>query len=140
MAGYQLLTLVGNVGKEDPEMRYTPSGKAVTNFSMAVGKTFTNAKGEKVTETQWFGVSVWGSAAEACHNYLKHGNRVMITGELRPIRKYTDSSGVEKYVTNHEVTASQVVFLENKNTGEKSESNGGYDAPPTVADDSDIPF
>ena len=61
---YHTLIIVGNVGK-DPEMRYTPSGQAVTSFSVATNKQYTNGQGETVKETIWFRVSAWGKQAEA---------------------------------------------------------------------------
>ena len=78
---YQTLILVGNLGK-DPEMRYTPSGKQVTSFSVATSHQYTNNNGETVKETVWFRVSVWNKQAEVCNQYLKKGSKVLVEGRL----------------------------------------------------------
>ncbi len=75
---YHQLIIVGNVGR-DPEMRYTPSGQAVTSFSVAANKQYTNAQGETVKETIWFRVSAWGNLAEVCNQYVKKGMKVLIS-------------------------------------------------------------
>ena len=78
---YHTIIIVGNLGK-DPEMRYTPSGQAVTNFSMATSRQYSDSNGQKVKETIWFRVSVWGKQAEACNQYLKKGRSVLVEGRL----------------------------------------------------------
>jgi single-strand DNA-binding protein len=70
---YQTIIIVGNLGK-DPEMRYTPNGSAVTSLNVASSRTYTDSAGQKVKETTWFRVSVWGKQAESVNNYLKKGN------------------------------------------------------------------
>ncbi|TFG49411.1 MAG: single-stranded DNA-binding protein, partial [Anaerolineales bacterium] len=80
---YQKITIAGNLGR-DPEMRYLPSGQAVTDLSVATNRTFTDSNGQKVTETTWFRVSVWGARAETVNQYLKKGSKVLIDGYLRP--------------------------------------------------------
>jgi len=69
---FQTLIIAGNLGR-DPEMRYTPSGQAVTNFSVAVNESFTSSSGERIQRTIWFRVSAWGKQAETCNQYLKKG-------------------------------------------------------------------
>ena len=78
---YQKITVVGNVGK-DAEMRYTPSGVAVTSFSVAANNQYTSSSGEQVKETVWFRVSAWGKQAEACNQYVKKGMLVLVEGRL----------------------------------------------------------
>jgi single-strand DNA-binding protein len=78
---YQTTIIVGNLGR-DPEMRYTPSGQAVTNLSVAVGESYTDGAGQKVERTTWFKVAVWGKQAEACNTYLKKGSKVLVEGRL----------------------------------------------------------
>jgi single-strand DNA-binding protein len=78
---FHKVTLVGNLGR-DPEMRYTPSGQAVTNLSVATSRRYTDSSGEMRDETVWFRVSVWGKQAEACHQYLKKGRQVFVEGRL----------------------------------------------------------
>ena len=80
---YHTVIIVGNLGR-DPEMRYTPNGSAVTSLSVATNRTYTDGTGQKVKETTWFRVSVWGKQAENVNNYLKKGSMVLVEGELRP--------------------------------------------------------
>ena len=79
----QELTLIGNLGN-DPEMRYTPAGKAVCNFSLATNRKWNDANGQEVQETTWFRVSTWGRQAEVCNQYLAKGRRVFVRGWLNP--------------------------------------------------------
>jgi single-strand DNA-binding protein len=80
---YHKLTIVGNLGR-DPEMRFTPSGQPVTNFSVAANRRYTGADGQVVNETAWFRVSIWGKQAEACSKYLRKGSKVLVEGTLVP--------------------------------------------------------
>jgi len=111
---YQKLILTGNVGR-DPEMRYTPSGAAVTSFSMAINDQYTNQAGEKVKETTWFRVTTWGKQAEICNQYVKKGMVVLVEGKLTADkatgnpRVYQKKDGTS--AANFEVNASTVRFL-----------------------------
>jgi len=78
---YHTVILVGNLGR-DPEMRYTPSGQGVTNFSVAINDNYTSNTGEKVERTIWVRVSTWGKLAESCNTYLKKGSKVLVEGRL----------------------------------------------------------
>lgn len=80
---FHTIIIVGNVGK-DPEMRYTPSGQAVTSFSVATNRQYTGNNGEQVKETIWFRVSTWGKTAEVCNQYVKKGSKVLVEGRLTP--------------------------------------------------------
>ena len=80
---YHKVVIVGNLGG-DPELRYTPSGQAVTNFSVATNRTWTDNNGNQQKETVWFRVSTWGKLAEVCNQYLSKGRQVMVEGRLRP--------------------------------------------------------
>src|SRR3972149_11971043 len=80
---YHTIIIVGNLGK-DPEMRYTPSGQAVTSFSVATSRQYTGQNGQKVKETIWFRVSAWGKQAETCNQYLRKGSKVLVEGRLTP--------------------------------------------------------
>ena len=80
---YHTIIIVGNLGK-DPEMRYTPSGQAVTSFSVASNRSWTDSNGQKQTEVIWFRISAWGKQAEICNQYLKKGSKVLIEGRLTP--------------------------------------------------------
>lgn len=135
---YQKITLIGNLGR-DPEMRYTPSGQAVTSFNLATNRTYTGSDGQKVKETTWFRVSAWGKQAEICNNYLHKGSKVFIEGRLvaDPAtggpRIFTRQDGTTG--ASFEVSVSAVQFLESR--AESDSSQGGEDF---VAGDDEIPF
>lgn len=106
---YQLLTIAGRLGS-DPEMRYTPAGQEVCNFSVATDRKYKNKDGETVSDTTWFRVAVWGAMAAACNKYLKKGSAVLVTGRLATeIKVYQTTSGEAK--ASYEVTAENVRFL-----------------------------
>jgi single-strand DNA-binding protein len=111
---YQQITIVGYLGR-DPEMRFTPSGQAVTSFSVATSRSYTTNAGQKVDETTWFRVSVWGAQAEACNQYLSKGRPVLVVGRLRPDpqtgnpRVYARNDGTTG--ASYEINALQVKFL-----------------------------
>lgn len=119
---YQQTTIIGNLGN-DPEMRYAPSGDAVTSFSVATSKTWTK-DGQKQEKTVWWRVSVWGAQAEACSKYLAKGRQVMVVGEVEEPRVFTDKQGNARAAL--EIKASQVKFL-----GQKGD--GGHDEQPQAA-------
>lgn len=105
---YQKNIFVGNVGR-DPEMRYTPTGQAVTSFSIGVNEEYTNAAGDKVKKTLWVRVEAWGKTAEACNNYVKKGMKVLVEGKLKRPRVYQKQDGT--HAANFELTAQVVRFL-----------------------------
>jgi len=119
---YHKLTIVGNLGR-DPELRYTPAGSPVCNFSVAANRRRKDG-GDVVT---WFRVSCWGSQAEACNQYLAKGRQVLIEGELRP-----DTDGNPKVFTrndgscgaSYEVRADVVQFLDAGRGGNGGEPDG----------------
>ena len=78
---YHTIIVVGNLGR-DPEMRYTPGGQAVTNFSVATNRQFTASDGTQMKETIWFRISAWGRTAETCNTYLRKGSKVLVEGRL----------------------------------------------------------
>lgn len=123
---YQKLTLIGNLGR-NPEMRYLPSGTAVCDFSVATNRTYYKDE-EKVTETTWFKVTVWGNRAENCNQYLRKGSKVMVEGRLQPeVNTWTKSDG--SIGASYDMTASEVIFLSSK--GENSGYNSEEDFPAT---------
>ncbi len=142
---YHTIIIVGNLGR-DPEMRYTPSGQAVTNFSVATSRQYTGSDGQQVKETIWFRISAWGKQAETCNQYLKKGSKVLVEGRLVPDkatggpRIWTSQDG--KNGSNYEVSASTVRFLSSKGETEESGAPGGQMADPSlgVAEDDTIPF
>jgi single-strand DNA-binding protein len=139
MAGVNKVILVGNLGK-DPEVRYTPSGQAVANFSIAVSENWTDKQGQKQERTEWVRIVVWGKAAENCGEYLSKGRQVFIEGRLQT-REYTDKEGVKKYST--EVVANPVggvIFLSSGDRGGRGSKGGGapsddFGAPPPGLDE-----
>ena len=80
---YHQITLVGYLGN-DPDMRFTPNGQAVTSFSVASSRKYTNNSGQQIDETTWFRISVWGAQAESCNQYLAKGRPVLVICRLRP--------------------------------------------------------
>ncbi|MCD6391796.1 MAG: single-stranded DNA-binding protein [Dehalococcoidia bacterium] len=108
MASLNKIMLIGNVGS-DPEMRYTPNGKAVTSFRMATNYRYVGSDGERREETEWFRVSVWGKQAESCNQFLSKGKRVFVEGRLRS-RSWEGQDGQMR--TSLEVSANRVIFLD----------------------------
>ena len=133
---FHQIIIVGNVGK-DAELRYTPSGQAVTSFSVATSRKYTGTNGEQAEETIWFRVSTWGKTAEICNQYVKKGSKVLVEGRLTPDkstggpRVWTKQDGTAQ--ASFEVTANTVRFLSNRAEG-KSDSTP-FDAEPVDADD-----
>ena len=93
--------LIGNLGNA-PEVRNTENGKKLARFSVATNENYRNAKGEKVTETQWHNVVAWGKVAEIAEKYLAKGSEVAVEGKLVS-RSYTDKDGNKKYITEIQV-------------------------------------
>ena len=117
MASLNKIMLIGNVGS-DPEMRYTPNGKAVTSFRMATNYRYVGSDGERRDETEWFRVSVWGKQAESCNQFLSKGRRVYVEGRLRS-RNWEGQDGQMR--TSLEVSANRVIFLDRAAPGSVSE-------------------
>jgi single-strand DNA-binding protein len=137
---YHTIIIVGNLGR-DPEMRYTPAGQAVTNFSVATSRQYTGSDGNQVKETIWFRVSAWGKQAETCNQYLKKGSKVLVEGRLTPDpstggpRLWQRQDGTTN--ASFEVSANTVRFLSSR-----GEDEGSYPAGDShmVAESDDIPF
>ena len=142
---FQTIIIVGNVGR-DPEMRYTPSGQAVTSFSVATNRQYTNNSGESVKETIWFRVSAWGKTAEICNQYLKKGSKVLVEGRLTADKNggpriWTGQDGSPR--ASFEVSAQTVRFLSSRSEtaepgmGEAAAADEGMGA---IGDEGEIPF
>ena len=136
---YQTIIFAGNLGG-DPEMRYTPSGQAVTNFSVATNRQYTASDCNQVKETTWFRVSAWGKLAETTNQYLRKGSKVLVEGRLIPDlssggpRIWTRQDGTP--AASFEVSANTVRFLSTR-----AEDQAAYPAGDTApAEDEDIPF
>ncbi len=105
--GLNKLMIIGHLGR-DPEMRYTPSGKPVTTFSVATSRTWHSADGERHEETEWFNVVAWSSLAEVCNQHLKKGQQVYVEGRLQT-RRWEDGDGKMHFAT--EVVAREMIML-----------------------------
>lgn len=105
--GLNKVMIIGNLGR-DPEMRYTPSGRPVTTFSIATSRSWKSSEGERRTETEWFNIVAWGSLAEICNQYLKKGQQVYIEGRLQT-RRWEDDDGNKRSTT--EVVAREMIML-----------------------------
>ena len=103
--------LIGRLG-DKIEMKTLESGKVVGRVNIATNEVYRNAKGEKVTETQWHNIVAWGKVAELAEKYLAKGSEVAIEGKLIN-RSYTDKDGVKKYIT--EVQLNELLLLGDKN-------------------------
>lgn len=102
--------LIGHLG-QDPEMKTISDGKKVANLTVATNENYKNAKGEKITETQWHHVVAWGKLADIAEKYLLKGIEVAIEGKLVN-KNYTDKQGIKRYVT--EIQASELLILTKK--------------------------
>jgi single-strand DNA-binding protein len=128
------MMIIGNLGA-DPELRYTPSGKAVTDLRVAVNNNQRGPDGEWVEETLWFRVSVWEQAAERLAEQLRKGNKVFAEGQLR-VREFEGRDGEKRQ--SLELAFARVVNLERRNRDEEGgfAQGGGRasfdDAPPAV--------
>jgi single-strand DNA-binding protein len=122
--------LVGRLG-QNPEVRYTPGGAAVANFSVATNETWVDKSGQKQEKTEWHKVVVWGKIAELCSQYLSKGRQVYLEGRLQT-RQWQDKDGQTKYTT--EVQAQTVQFL-GGGANERSQRDGGnqYESAPGFA-------
>ena len=144
MAAVNKVILVGHLGR-DPEVRYTPDGRAICNFTMATTDTWKDKNsGEKRERTEWHRVVVFGRLAEICGEYLAKGRQVYVEGKLQT--RSWEKDGQTHYMT--EIVASDVQFLggrdDNTGGGRASRDNGrdmGYPEPPMAnTQDDDIPF
>lgn len=105
--------LIGNLGR-DPEMRYTPSGRPVTTYTIATSRTWKSSDGEQHTETEWFNIVTWGNLAEICKQYLTKGQLVYIEGRLQT-RRWDDNEG-NKHVSV-EIVANEMMMLGDRKEG-----------------------
>ncbi len=129
MAGVNKVILIGNLGA-DPEIRYTPGGTAVANFSLATTETYTNKEGERVTKTEWHRIVAFRRLAEICGEYLSKGRQVYIEGKIQT-RSWEDRDGVKKYTT--EIVADNMQML-----GTRASQGGGGEPPAGGAPGSDL--
>ncbi|MCK5237583.1 MAG: single-stranded DNA-binding protein [Deltaproteobacteria bacterium] len=142
--------LIGRLGG-DPEVRYTPNGSAVANFTVATSENWKDKEGAKQERTEWHRIVTFGRLAEICGEYLNKGKQVYIEGRIQT-RQWEDRDGNKRYTT--EIVANQMQMLGSKNDqgggsgggggggGSSSGGGGGSSAPdgPPPIDDDDIPF
>lgn len=135
---YDEIAIIGNLG-QDPEMRYTPAGTPVTNFSVAVNRKWTSKDGEPGEQTVWYRITAWGRLAEVCNEYLSKGRQVFLKGQLTPDgnggpRIWHTSEGEPR--ASFEVNAQLVKFL-----GGKEESRSPVvQEEPGEFDPEELPF
>ena len=132
MASVNKVILIGNLGR-DPELRYTKSGQAVANFSLATNERWTDKEGAQQERTEWHRIVAWGKTGELCAQYLAKGRTTYVEGRLQT-REYEDKEGIKRYTT--EVVAQNVTFLGGRSEG-GAPSSGSSDATPP---DDNIPF
>src|ERR1035437_2915687 len=140
---FHTIIIVGNVGRE-PEMRYTPTGQAVTSFSLATSRSYSGQNGQQVKETAWFKVTVWAKQAETVSQYVHKGSKVLVEGRLTidPAtggpRVWTRQDGTPG--ASFEVTASTVRFLSSKSEGAASAGEDAGEVAGDAGDEGAIPF
>ena len=115
--------IIGNVGRE-PEMRFTPAGKPVTSFSVAVSRRWTASNGQRREETEWFNVVAWGNLAEICDRYIGKGQQVYVEGRLQT-RSWENDQGFRQFRTD--VVANEVTILDPRHSSESQEDTNGHE-------------
>ncbi len=133
---FNKIILVGNLGK-DPELRYTPQGTPVCNFSLATNERRKDKAGDSQDVTTWFKVTLWGRQAETASQYLTKGQSVFIEGRLR-LEEWTDRDGQKR--TTIEVHATDMQFLAGPRDAEKPAAAAESRPPDAELSDDDIPF
>lgn len=129
--GLNKVMLIGHLGR-DPEMRYTPSGRPVTTFSVASNRSWKTSDGETRSETEWFNIVAWGSLAEICNQYLHKGQQVYIEGRLQT-RRWEDDEGNKRSTT--EVVAREMIML-----GDRRDKDGDQEDSETYGDEEEDEF
>ena len=137
--GLNKVQIIGYLGK-DPEMRYTPSGKPVTTFTVAVSRSWSSTDGERHNETEWFNVVAWSNLAETCKQYLSKGQRVYIEGRLQT-RRWDDKEGLKH--TSVEIVAGEMIMLDRRDTNNNHTQDTDAipsDAGSAAAAEDEFPF
>jgi single-strand DNA-binding protein len=139
MASVNKVILVGNLGA-DPEIRYTPEGTPIANFSMATTFQWNNKEGKKEEKTEWHRIVAFRRLGEICGEYLHKGSPVYIEGRLQT-RNWEDRDGVKRYTTEIIAQTMQMLGSKRQNNQDNSSSNGNYplEEPVSIPED-DIPF
>ncbi len=142
MASVNKVFLIGNLGR-DPEVRYTQSGTAVANFTMATTDRWSDPSGERKERTEWHRIVVWGKQAEIAGEYLRKGRQVCVEGSLQT-REWTDREGNKRYTT--EIRAQRFQMLGGRPSEDRQSAGADEPAGQQVGEpdsgfaDDDIPF
>jgi len=137
MASVNKAIIVGHLG-QDPEIRYTSSGEAAANISVATSEQWKDkSTGEQKEQTEWHRISFFGKAAEVVCQYMRKGSQIYVEGKIRS-KKYTDKNNIER-------TAFEIIAESFKMLGSKSESGSGKQSKPAAKPqlddmDQEIPF
>jgi single-strand DNA-binding protein len=132
---YNRVMLIGNLGR-DPELRYTPNGQAVANFSVATNEMWVNKDNERQTRTEWHRIVAWSKLAEFTSEYLSKGKQIFVEGRLRT-RTWQDRNGNSRTTT--EIWANSIILLGRKDDSLTSEAEEPQAVEEEISDD-DIPF
>ena len=142
MSGVNKVIVLGRLG-QDPELKYTPNGAAVCNFTVATSESWNDKNsGQKQEKTEWHRIVVWGKLAELCNQYLTKGRQAYVEGKLQT-RSWEDKDGNKRYTT--EIVASTVQFIGGGSNGGSSSSSDGSEGDYNIEQDAnfasdDIPF
>ncbi len=135
MVSVNKMTIIGNLGNE-PEMRFTPSGRPVTSFRVATNWRYTTPEGERREETEWFNVVCWSKLAEQCNQFLTKGRLVYVEGRLR-MRTWEGQDGQRR--ASNEIVADRVKFLDKQGATPAGETKTEHEDTGDLSPD-DIPF
>lgn len=150
LASLNKVILIGNLGK-DPELKYTPSGAAVCNFSLATTETWKSQDGTKQEKTEWHNIVVWRKQAEIAAEYLKKGKQICIEGKLQT--RSWEADGQKRYMT--EIVVDRFLMLGKKEGGDgggyggqsssgsgpgRTDEQGGAPGNDSMQNDDDLPF
>ena len=135
--GLNKVMIIGHLGK-DPEMRYTPSGRPVTTFTVAVSRSWSSADGERHAETEWFNIVAWGNLAEICKQYLTKGQQVYVEGRLQT-RRWDDKEGQKQ--TSIEIVAGEMMMLgDRREPSPATEEQTGVSETDAAPGEDEFPF
>ena len=144
--GVNKVILIGNLGG-DPEVRFTPDGVAVANFSLATTESWKDRNGERQERTEWHRLVLWRQLEESAKNYLRKGSKRYVEGKLQT-RSWDDQSGQKRYTT--EVVVNEMEMLDSREGGGGGGNMGGGGSDPGPSqpppynpqggDDDDLPF
>ena len=140
MASVNKVVLIGNVGK-DPEIRFTQSGEAIANFSLATSESWTDKSGQKQEKTEWHRVEVFGKLAAIVRDYVTKGKPLYVEGSIH-YDEYTDKSGAKRNTTKVRVSGfgGRIVLLGSKSDVVARPPADGDSGEPFQATDEDVPF